>query len=59
MHSENANALIDEWLYLEGCTRKYEKCLGVLNIKEKMQVNCLRWFRHVQRQGISVPLKML
>ena len=35
------------------------KDLGVVNIEEKMKENSLRWFRHVQSQGISEPMRKI
>ena len=33
------------------------KGLGVANIEIKMKENHLRWFKNVQRHGISKPIK--
>ena len=52
---------MEQWAYLEGrIQNKYiREGLGAANIEQKMKDNRLRWFRHVQRRGISEPVKKI
>ena len=50
---------MNEWENNEGqnLNKDIKKGLGVANIEKKLKDNRSRWFGHVQRRGISKPVR--